>query len=194
MSPHYQLPKPGLWNPLHGDSWSQERKSVAAPERQVRLSLPPAALWGPSPRPGRGWGGELLLASAFGGPSARLARSSGSQDTAFVLPRSSGTRWLTPSRTRLRLTAHTRPRTACRPWRPAPAHRQRTAPPSRAMAAWPGPTEVTLETAEPPGHAQTPPPHQQPSPACLMPPALPQEGPPPPARPPHGGSRTLTAL
>nr|XP_020665260.1 lysine-specific demethylase 6B [Pogona vitticeps] len=33
-NPHYQLPKPGLWNPLHGDSWGQERKNGAAPERQ----------------------------------------------------------------------------------------------------------------------------------------------------------------
>lgn len=38
VNPHYQLPKPGLWNPIHGDSWGQERKNVAAPERQVRLS------------------------------------------------------------------------------------------------------------------------------------------------------------
>lgn len=35
-NPHYQMPKPGLWNPLHGDLWGQERKNVAAPERQVR--------------------------------------------------------------------------------------------------------------------------------------------------------------
>ncbi|XP_075764213.1 lysine-specific demethylase 6B isoform X3 [Pelodiscus sinensis] len=33
-TPHYQLPKPGLWNPLHGDTWGPERKNVAAPERQ----------------------------------------------------------------------------------------------------------------------------------------------------------------
>lgn len=40
-NPHYQLPKPGLWNPLHSDSWGLERKNVAAPERQVRrLPLP----------------------------------------------------------------------------------------------------------------------------------------------------------
>ncbi|KAL8177109.1 UNVERIFIED_CONTAM: hypothetical protein K2H54_042181 [Gekko kuhli] len=33
-NPHYQLPKSGLWNPLHGEPWGLERKSVAAPERQ----------------------------------------------------------------------------------------------------------------------------------------------------------------
>ncbi|XP_058036372.1 LOW QUALITY PROTEIN: lysine-specific demethylase 6B [Ahaetulla prasina] len=31
---HYQLPKPGLWTPLHGDLWGQERKNMAAPDRQ----------------------------------------------------------------------------------------------------------------------------------------------------------------
>uniref|UniRef100_A0A670ZLN3 Lysine-specific demethylase 6B n=1 Tax=Pseudonaja textilis TaxID=8673 RepID=A0A670ZLN3_PSETE len=33
-NPHYQLPKPGLWSPLHGDPWGQERKNMAAPDRQ----------------------------------------------------------------------------------------------------------------------------------------------------------------
>ncbi|XP_026549431.1 lysine-specific demethylase 6B-like, partial [Notechis scutatus] len=40
-NPHYQLPKPGLWNPLHGDPWGQERKNMAAPDRQVRRTPPP---------------------------------------------------------------------------------------------------------------------------------------------------------
>lgn len=110
-------------------------------------------------------------------------------------PRNRGTRWLIPSRTHLQLMAPTRPHTACHQlWHPALARHQCTAPLLRAMAAWPGPTEVTLEIAESPGHVQTPPPHQQLSPACLTPRARLQEGPPPAARPPHGGSQTQIAL
>lgn len=109
--------------------------------------------------------------------------------------RNRGTRWLIPSRTHLQLMAPTRPHTACHQlWHPALARHQCTAPLLRAMAAWPGPTEVTLEIAESPGHVQTPPPHQQLSPACLTPRARLQEGPPPAARPPHGGSQTQIAL
>ncbi|XP_015277888.1 PREDICTED: lysine-specific demethylase 6B [Gekko japonicus] len=39
-NPHYQLPKPGLWNPVHGEPWGLERKSVAAPERQLPAMAP----------------------------------------------------------------------------------------------------------------------------------------------------------
>ncbi|XP_044273051.1 lysine-specific demethylase 6B [Varanus komodoensis] len=58
-TPHYQLPKPGLWNPLHGDSWGQERKNVAAPERQeqrnsVAHPFPyPSPAYGSHPPPHR---------------------------------------------------------------------------------------------------------------------------------------------
>ncbi|XP_025021484.1 lysine-specific demethylase 6B [Python bivittatus] len=48
-NPHYQLPKPGLWNPLHGDLWGQERKNVAAPERQEQRN--PVAHSFPYPSP-----------------------------------------------------------------------------------------------------------------------------------------------
>ncbi|XP_067411338.1 lysine-specific demethylase 6B isoform X2 [Emydura macquarii macquarii] len=58
-TPHYQLPRPGLWSPVHSETWGPERKSVAAPERQEpRNSVahpfpypPPAYGSRPPPRP-----------------------------------------------------------------------------------------------------------------------------------------------
>ncbi|XP_030044293.1 lysine-specific demethylase 6B isoform X2 [Microcaecilia unicolor] len=40
MNSPYHLPKPGLWNPLHGDSWAADRKA-AAPEWQEQRSSAP---------------------------------------------------------------------------------------------------------------------------------------------------------
>ncbi|CAM4719465.1 unnamed protein product, partial [Caretta caretta] len=58
-APHYQLPKAGLWNPLHGDTWGPERKNVVAPERQeprnsVAHPFPyPSPAYGSHPPPHR---------------------------------------------------------------------------------------------------------------------------------------------
>ncbi|CAM4707407.1 unnamed protein product [Lepidochelys olivacea] len=58
-APHFQLPKAGLWNPLHGDTWGPERKNVVAPERQeprnsVAHPFPyPSPAYGSHPPPHR---------------------------------------------------------------------------------------------------------------------------------------------
>lgn len=95
--------------------------------------------------------------------------------------RSQGIRSPTPSHTQLQPMAHTRPPTACPPRTSAPG------PLETAMAARPGPLEVTLEPAEFPGGGRTPAPHQPASPVCLTPRGLPRPAP-PPARP-RGESR-----
>ncbi|XP_074839264.1 lysine-specific demethylase 6B [Carettochelys insculpta] len=58
-NPHYQLPRPGLWSPLHGEPWGPERRNVAAPERQeprnsVAHPFPyPSPAYGSHPPPHR---------------------------------------------------------------------------------------------------------------------------------------------
>ncbi|XP_069074785.1 lysine-specific demethylase 6B isoform X1 [Pleurodeles waltl] len=39
-STYHPLPRPGLWNPIHGDSWSHERKSAALERQEQRASVP----------------------------------------------------------------------------------------------------------------------------------------------------------
>nr|XP_033780152.1 lysine-specific demethylase 6B isoform X2 [Geotrypetes seraphini] len=40
MNPPYHLPKPNLWNPLHGDSWAADRKTAAPEWQEQRNSAP----------------------------------------------------------------------------------------------------------------------------------------------------------
>ncbi|XP_078526583.1 lysine-specific demethylase 6B isoform X2 [Lissotriton helveticus] len=37
---YHPLPRPGLWNPIHGDSWSHERKSAVLERQEQRASVP----------------------------------------------------------------------------------------------------------------------------------------------------------
>ncbi|KAJ6654981.1 hypothetical protein lerEdw1_006452 [Lerista edwardsae] len=116
VTPHYPLPKPGLWNPLHGDSWGQERKNVAAPERQeqrnsVAHPFPyPSPAYGSHPPPHRL---PALAPSPRPPPAHRpppeshgcLARPNGSHQTAPL----SRQRWPRPHRSPLPHRLHSPP-------------------------------------------------------------------------------------
>ncbi|TFJ96662.1 putative sulfate transporter 3.3 [Platysternon megacephalum] len=181
-APHYQLPKPGLWNPLHGDTWGPERKNVAAPERQeprnsVAHPFPyPAPAYGSHPPPHRlppAPPGPRPSGESLGGQ----ARSTGSDLRASRVPRGRPD----PSTSPASVT--------CVPYAPRPP--PAGPPTSKTPRGEPGPglilpdglanimkmLDESIRREEEEREAGPPPPAFPPPPAPLLP------GPPPLARP-----------
>ncbi|XP_044857425.1 lysine-specific demethylase 6B isoform X1 [Mauremys mutica] len=185
--PHYQLPKPGLWNPLHGETWGPERQNVAAPERQeprnsVAHPFPyPAPAYGSHPPPHRPPPGPRPSGESLGGP----ARAPGSDLRASRVPRGRPD----PSTSPASVT--------CVPYAPRPP--PAGPPTSKAPRGEPGPSLVPdrYQTPAPsspaPENVEHPPPGPAPHPSssrpCAPPPPSsasrgpPEPGPAPPPLP-----------
>ncbi|XP_033027110.1 lysine-specific demethylase 6B isoform X1 [Lacerta agilis] len=213
-NPHYQLPKPGLWNPLHGDSWGQERKNVAAPERQeqrnsVAHPFPyPCPAYGSHPPPHR------LPAMAPSPRTPPAHRPPLDSHGCLVRPHGSDLRDGRAPRVRSDSTATPAATTACVPYVPRPNPGGETAATSKTTSRGPlnpdclGSDHYQTPALEPsspaqengghkaPLQQQQPPPPPRPAP-CLAPRNLPcsrMPPPPPIARgPPPAVARPPTA-